>query len=127
MLDKDRMILELVARDPRYAPEAYHFLFEALDWTLQQRGGGRRHVSGEEIMDSVRALALEQFGFMARTVLEHWGVHETLDFGEIVFNLIEADLLQKTADDRREDFVGLYGFDTAFDDAFMQELTAVEL
>jgi len=126
-LDKDAMILSIVERDPRFASEAYHFVFEALDHTLERRGGGRRHVTGPEIMEGARLLALEKFGYLARTVLRQWGVGRTDDFGDIVFNLIAVDLLQKTADDRREDFCGLYDFAEAFDDAFDASLHSVEL
>ena len=127
MIDKDSIILDLTRRDPRYRPEAYHFMFEALDYTLSMRGGARRHVSGPEIMEGVRRHALEQFGFLARTVFAQWGITSTDDFGEIVFNLIKVDLLQKTADDRKEDFYGLYDFEEAFDDAFEQALSSVDL
>ena len=127
MLDKDAAILDILRRDPRYRAEAYQFVFEALDYTLTTRGVGRRHVSGPEIMDGVRRLALERYGYLARAVFEHWGVTRTDDFGEIVFNLISADLLQKTADDRKEDFYGLYDFEVAFDVAFEQSLQSVEL
>jgi uncharacterized repeat protein (TIGR04138 family) len=126
MLDKEAMILDLVKRDPRYRPEAYHFVFEALDYTLSTRGSGRRHVSGAEILDGARKLALEQFGYLTRIVFRHWGVTRTGDFGEIVFNLIAADLLQKTADDRKEDFEDLYEFEEAFDLALDQTLQSVE-
>jgi len=127
MIDKDRAIVEIVERDDRYSAEAYHFVFEALDFTLKRRGGGRRHVSGVEIMEGVRLLALENFGFLATSVLGTWSVKTTADFGEIVFNLIGADLLQKTADDRREDFHGLFTFEEAFDGAFSEELQEVEI
>ena len=125
MQDKDEVILGLVRKDPRYAVEAYHFVFDALDFTLKRRGGTRRHVSGPEIMEGVRLLALETFGLLARTVLKQWGVTATDDFGEIVFLLINADLLQKTADDRKEDFCGLYEFAEAFDSASAQSLQSV--
>lgn len=127
MVDKDRIILEIVRRDPRYGAEAYDFVFEALDHTLRQRGVGARHVTGAEILESVRALALERFGYLARAVLAQWGVCCTDDFGDIVFNLIDADLLQKTADDRHEDFAHLYDFEQAFDEAFTEALQSVDL
>jgi uncharacterized repeat protein (TIGR04138 family) len=127
MIDKDQVIAEIVRGDPRYCAEAYEFVFEALDYTLRRRGSGRKHVSGPEIMESARLLALEQFGFLARAVLNQWGVHRTDDFGDIVFHLIEADLLQKTANDRREDFAGLYDFVEAFDAAFAESLHSVEI
>ncbi len=126
-MDKDSTILSLVRIDPRFRPEAYHFVFDALDFTLELRGGARRHVTGPEIMEGVRRLALERFGYLARTVLESWGVRSTDDFGAIVFHLIDVDLLQRTADDRREDFVGLYDFAEAFDHAFESDLSHVEI
>ena len=128
MSDKDERILALVRKhERRFTAEAYAFVFEALDFTLRRRGGVRRHISGPEIMEGVRQLALETFGFLARDVLRRWGVRSTEDFGEIVFHLIADDLLQKTADDRKEDFVGLYDFQEAFDVSFEQGLHAVDL
>jgi uncharacterized repeat protein (TIGR04138 family) len=126
-MDKDRVILEILQRDPRYRAEAYDFVFEALDHTLKNRGGGAKHVTGAEIMESVRILALEQFGFLARSVLAQWGIHRTDDFGEIVFNLIAADLLQKTANDRREDFWDLYDFEQVLDQAFAEGLQSAPI
>mgnify|MGYP001547975172 CR=1 FL=1 len=126
-LDKDRIILDIVSRDPRYHAEAYDYVFEALDFTMQRRGGGAKHVTGHEIMGSVRDLAIQQFGFLARSVLAAWGVHRTDDFGEIVFNLIDADLLQKTANDRREDFSELYEFDEVFTRGFSEALQSVDI
>ena len=63
---------------------------------------------------------------LARSVFHHWGVTQTDDFGEIVFNLISADLLQKTADDRKEDFYSLFDFEAAFDVAFEKSLQSVD-
>ena len=128
MIDKDERILTIVKKNARrFTPEAYAFVFEALDFTLRKRGGVRRHVSGPEIMEGVRQLALETFGFLARDVLRRWGVTSTQDFGEIVFHLISDDLLQKTADDRQEDFAGLFDFSEAFDGAFEQTLASVDI
>lgn len=126
-MDKDAIIQCLVRAYPEYRAEAYHFVFEALDYTLTHRGGPRRHVSGPEIMEGVRLLALERYGYLARTVLREWGVTRTDDFGEIVFHLISVDLLQKTADDRAEDFIGLYTFEEAFDSAFDATLQTIDL
>jgi uncharacterized repeat protein (TIGR04138 family) len=128
MTEKDERIFALVRKhERRFTAEAYAFVFEALDFTLRRRGGVRRHISGPEIMEGVRQLALETFGFLARDVLRRWGVRSTEDFGEIVFHLIADDLLQKTADDRKEDFVGLYDFQEAFDVSFEQGLHTVDL
>ena len=125
--DRDDVIRDLVRRDARYSPEAYGFLLEALDFTITRKGKGRKHVTGAELLEGYRDLALQQFGFLARTVLGEWGVHQTDDVGEMVFHLIEEDLLQKTADDRREDFHSLYDFAESFDAGWKASLAEVAL
>jgi uncharacterized repeat protein (TIGR04138 family) len=115
----------LLARDRRYDAEAYNFIYEALDWTLKNvvkdddsQGKGRRsgrHVTGPELLEGVRRYAIDQFGCLSRTVLETWGVFTTDDFGEIVFNLIEHDLMGKQESDSKADFHGVYEFAEAFD------------
>lgn len=114
MSDNPETILrEMVRRDPRYKPEAYRFMFEALEFTLR-RLGQRRHISGRELLDGARDCAREQFGGLAKTVLNHWGVARTEDFGEIVFNLVDAGMMGRTENDSREDFRDGYAFDEAF-------------
>ena len=58
--------------------------------------------------------ALEQFGPLAKTVLNAWGVRRCRDFGDIVFNLIEYNVFSKTENDRREDFTDIFDFEEAF-------------
>jgi uncharacterized repeat protein (TIGR04138 family) len=111
--DLDSKLKEILAADPRYKREAYHFLFEALQYTVNQLGV-RRHVSGQELLEGIRAFAQEQFGGLARTVFAEWGVRRTADFGEIVFNLVERSLMGKTEQDSREDFRDVYDFAEAF-------------
>src|ERR1051325_415032 len=88
---------QILAGDPRYHREAYHFLREALDFTqkciVKENRGQLRHVTPQELLAGIRDFALAQFGPMALTVLEEWGVRRTEDFGEIVFNMIEAKML----------------------------------
>ncbi len=88
-----------------------------LDYTVR-RLDKPRHVSGQELLDGLREFALEEFGPMAQTVLGGWGVRRTEDFGEIVFNLVEAGLLGKTDQDSRADFANGYDFDDAFRNPF---------
>ena len=110
----------IVKRDQRYDRDAYYFVREGLDYTLkllkkQHHGAAtHRHVSGQELLEGLRRYALDQFGPMAKTVLEHWGVRQCEDFGEIVFNMVEKDILGKTDEDRREDFRGGFDFEEAF-------------
>ena len=53
-------------------------------------------------------------GYMAKTVLNSWGIHSTADLGEIVYNLIQVELMKKSDTDRREDFDDVYDFDEVF-------------
>ncbi len=111
--------LEQILRDDdRYAREAYDFVGEALEFTMQllkkPDKGPDRHVSGQELLDGVRQFALKQYGPMTKEVLAHWGVRRCEDFGEIVFNLVEKQVLGKTDKDTRADFASGYDFDDAF-------------
>ncbi|HWL15533.1 MAG TPA: Minf_1886 family protein [Opitutus sp.] len=112
--------------DSRYDRKAYEFVRLGLDHTvkeLKKKEGARavrsRHVSGPELLDGLRVYALEQFGPLAKMVLNSWGVGQCSDFGEIVFNLIEYNVFSKTDNDRREDFAGLYSFEDAFVKPFL--------
>jgi uncharacterized repeat protein (TIGR04138 family) len=113
---------ELVRRDPRYPLEAYEFVFAALTHTQHLLGRntapepGREeehHVSGQQLLWGIRDLALREFGMLARTVFRMWGINRTDDFGELVFNLVEAGLMSKTNQDDRRHFHDVYDLDTA--------------
>lgn len=113
---------EILARDTRYHADAYQFVSEALDYTVKKlekpTSGPGRHVRGAELIEGLRQYAIEQFGPMAKTVLNYWGVYRCEDIGEIVFNMVDAGILGKTDQDRKEDFAGGYDFDRAFRDPF---------
>ena len=119
----DEALEQILAKDARYQRDAYHFLREALDFT--QRNQPReprakiRHVTGQELLDGIRRFALEQFGPMTVTVLEEWGVRRCEDFGDMVFNMVEARLLAKTDQDSHDDFRGGYDFTEAFKKPFL--------
>lgn len=113
-------VIQLIQKDDtRYATGAYLFLRQALDFTLarireQEKGNRHRHVTGQELCRGIRDYALDQFGPMTLTLLEHWGIRRTEDFGQIVFNLVEFGIFGKTETDSIEDFNEVYDFETAF-------------
>jgi len=84
----------LTIKDPRYPREAYLFVREALDHTqrilAKDKQGAIRHVSGQELLDGIKDYASAQFGPMAMTVLQEWGIYSCQDFGELVFNMVET-------------------------------------
>jgi uncharacterized repeat protein (TIGR04138 family) len=127
----------VLARDPRYPVHAYAFVFEALEYTktLRKKLHGRvrartepastRHVTGRELCEGARRLAVDHYGLMALTVLGLWGIRSTSDIGNIVFNLIASGDLEKTASDLRADFDNVFVFDEAFRRAYVLTLDEV--
>ncbi len=103
----------LQEKHPRFHAKAYLFLLSA----LQEVQGLEepRHISGPELADGVRRLALSRFGPLSRTVLQHWGIHSTEDLGDIVFALVECGYLIRQEGDSREDFRDVFDFEEAFE------------
>ena len=122
--DRDDVIAAIAKRDSRFRPDAFAFVLESLDFTIGRRGKGRKHVSGPELLEGFRDHAIATFGLLARAVLAEWGISSTADVGEVVFLMIEEDLLQKTADDRREDFHDVFDFADAFDEGYRESLAS---
>ena len=114
----DELMARISPRAGRFHPRAFFFVLAALE-RHQERLSERRHVSGGELSHACRELALEQYGLLARTVLEHWGIRTTGDFGEIVYALIDAGLLIRRPEDRPEDFQGVFHFERAFEDEYV--------
>ena len=102
------------ALDGRYHERAYLFVLSALEYRQQQLPV-RGHINGADLAIACRDFAMEHFGLTARTVLSHWGVDTTEDFGRIVFVLIEVGLLIRQPTDQMEDFVGVYDFEKTFE------------
>jgi len=100
-------------RDGRYHERGYLFVLAALEYA-QGRLPARRHLSGAELTWACRDFALEQFGLLATSVLEYWGIATTEDFGRIVFLLIDVGLLARQDSDRIEDFERVYDFAEVF-------------
>lgn len=143
LADPTHPLLLLVQRDKRYSVDAYLFVLEALTYAQETLGmgeesgeaerddtaesGGRarkrrkraeQHLSGQQLCEAARRYALDQYGYLAQTVLGNWGVGSTRDLGEIVFNMIDIGQMRKTRKDRREDFHDVYDFEDVFRDRF---------
>ncbi len=113
-------IAALCRRDRRYHPYAYAFVRRCVSRVCKrlESGPGRRHIGAHDLLEGVRELASEEFGRLAKGVLNDWGVHRTEDIGEIVFNMFDVGLLGRSARDKRSDFAGGYDFQAAFVDAY---------
>lgn len=103
----------VVSKDGRYPMAAYRFIYEGLDYTVKNIGC-KRHVTGRELAEGLRNLAIEQFGGLALMVFHGWNVRKTVDFGHLVFNLVEAGLMSRSDTDSIEDFSDVYDFAETF-------------
>lgn len=119
--DFGEIVALICKEDPRFDRKAYDFVRLGLDHTVKElrkkdanRAEKSRHVTGPELLDGLRIYALDQYGPLAKTVLNAWGIKRCRDFGDIVFNLIEYNVFSKTENDRREDFSDIFEFDEAF-------------
>jgi uncharacterized repeat protein (TIGR04138 family) len=153
-MDLDAHVRALCKGDPRYRPEAFHFVLEALDFTLARRGGSPArapealpagdpapgvppavrvdlpapsNVGGRDLLEGFRDLALERFGALALEVLRTWGVTTTDDVGALVFRLVEGGLLQRTSTDSPADYHAVFDFPTTFDRGFQDRLRRDEV
>lgn len=82
----------------------------------------QRHVTGQELCEAMRLYAHNEYGYLAKSVLNHWGIYSTSDFGAVVFNLIEIEQMRKTPHDCREDFDDVFDFDEGFQHSFEFQL-----
>lgn len=121
----EEAIAQIRQADPRYAPAAYYFMREALDFTTRSlkkpSAGPGRHVSATELLEGIRQYTLKEYGPLAMTVLQTWGIHQCADFGQIVFNLIQKKFLGKNDNDSIRDFDHGYDFTAAFRAPFVPE------
>lgn len=116
----------------RYHLDAYRFVFEGLQYTQEKLRRPRpkdpddeeAHITGQELLQGIRELALKRFGLLARTVFAQWGVQSTADFGRIVFELVERGEMRKTDRDSLDDFLDVYDFEDAFDRRYRIETRA---
>jgi uncharacterized repeat protein (TIGR04138 family) len=128
---------QLLSDDPRFKIEAYQFIREALQYANENPDSlcldqdtadslndelesdvKTRHVTGGQLCQACRQYALKQYGYLSRIVLDSWGIRSTSDFGELVYNLIRIGQMKKSESDRREDFDGVFDFETAFEPEF---------
>lgn len=101
-------LFEILDRHPSYPLAAYHAIHKGLSFASKNKRGSSRHVTGQELSLGMAGYLLAEFGPFAALVAEGWGIRSTSDFGRLVYNLIEAGLMQKQETDRIEDFDNVY-------------------
>lgn len=123
----DSIVEKIVKEDPRYAKGSYHFIREALEFTVKNLTPedlllqSHQHISGKRLLEGVREYALLQYGPMTMTVLNRWNIKNCEDFGNIVFKMVDCGVLGKTDSDSIADFKDGYDFSEAFQKPFLPE------
>src|SRR5437867_2691550 len=129
--DPERVLLEVVHKVGLYPVEAYEFVQQGLSHTVAKVHGtvvkdkhpdASFHVTGQDLCEGLREYALKRWGLMAPTVLARWNISRTLDFGKIVFALVDNGLMKKTDEDQIEDFRDVYDFKSAFESGYRIEM-----
>jgi uncharacterized repeat protein (TIGR04138 family) len=125
----DQVLDAVLAADKRYTREGYHFVREVLDHTQRRVHEAEnpecvtdnRHITGRQLLEGLREVALRQFGPMAYYVLDAWGIHRSEDVGEMVFNLVDygQGMFNKTQQDSREAFREAFNFEEVFRQPFL--------
>ncbi len=117
----EKPLQQIVEEVGLYPVEAFEFVQQGLSYTVQKLHGElkdektSRHVTGRDLCEGLREFALMNWGLLARTVLARWNVRKTIDFGRIVFALVDNAYMQKTADDTLDDFRDVFDFKTALE------------
>ncbi len=120
----EQSIAAILRKDRRFDPDAYFFLKDALDFTLKRvadHKGNSRHVSGPELLAGFRDHALEQYGPMAATLMNEWGLRKCRDVGDMVFHLIEEQVFGKQESDKKEDFSEVFDFQESLTKPFLPQ------
>ena len=121
----EEAIIRIISRDKRFEREAFFFLKEALDFTIQdvstKAPENSKHVSAAQLLHGFRDLALKEFGPMAATLFSEWGIHRCADIGDMVFLLIQEGAFGKQDNDRQEDFIEIFTFENAFVTPFLPQ------
>ena len=112
---------DIYERDSRYREDSYAFVMDALKYT-QKKYKSHKHVSGDQMLNGIKELLMKKFGPMTMTVLKHWGITNTEDFGNIIFNLVENEILTKTEEDDVASFKDGYDFHEIFNTGYRKQL-----
>ena len=100
-------IAHILEKDESYPEEAYEFVTNVIHFATKnqdQKEDSSRHIGAKKIIKATVEYAVKEYGFFAQEVLLSFNIIKAMDIGNIVFNLIEVELLRKSDDDSLKDF-----------------------
>lgn len=102
---------DIIAKDPRYQPNAYAFVMNVLNYLTNESG---KSCSGKQILEEFRHYAHQQYGPLVFHVMCEWGLKSCADIGEIMYNLVESKRIKRADNDNADDFAFGYDFEEEF-------------
>ena len=123
----------LLTEHHSYAAEGYFFLRDTLEIATKSSKKVKKnptplHISAGELLEAFRIYALKEFGPMAVTVFDYWGIRSCEDVGQMVFHLVQKGIFSKTEQDTIEAFRNCYDFNEAFVSPFLPKCrTSLEI
>jgi uncharacterized repeat protein (TIGR04138 family) len=115
-----REVDEAARADGRYERYAWRFVLSGVESTIKMLHASG-HISCKDLLEGLKLAAARQFGPMAKEVLNHWAIYTTRDIGNIVFGLIDANLLEGREEDLIEDFDDVFDFKQVFEEDYFDD------
>ena len=100
---------KISAQQKTYTIELFDLVYAGVI-SAQDLFANVRHVGAKEVCASIKELIYKKYGCMSRTVLEHYGAKDTMDFGKVIYLLIEGGMLASSPDDKLSDFEKTFDF-----------------
>lgn len=95
----------------KYHLFAYHFLYTVSNLTAHHAPSKRHktptHLTAKEFYLAVCERAIQEYGPLAKLVLERWGLKTNRDLAEAVFHMVEAGIFRKQRHESKDDFYHL--------------------
>jgi uncharacterized repeat protein (TIGR04138 family) len=116
-----KSIEEIAKLDGRYSLRAFEFVQEGLSRTVKKHysdeveNEGPHHVTGKQLCFSLAEFAAEKWGYLAKVVLNQLGIKATIDFGNIVYLMVEHQWMHARPEDTIEEFGDVYNFEEVFE------------
>ncbi len=103
-----KQIAKIIKKDATYPESAYEFMTEVVHFATQNQPKDQnlsRHVGARKIVQNTVIYALQEYGYFAKEVLVQLNILNAKDIGNIIFNLIEVELLHQSEEDSLDDFM----------------------
>lgn len=111
----------ILKRDARYPAGAYEVVLDTISFIRNYKalkGQKMGHIYGQDLCKYMIKFLVHGFGLMANQVAEDCGFKQSEDVGNVVYNMIEVGLLNKSEEDKKSHFYALFDVPEAINREF---------